>query len=203
VKKGTPATNPVAPEMVHDEYVNEYCLATIRVVAGASTISGSMITDTRPDTNVCGWVTGLIEQVDTSTLFNQWQTAYAEQFEEFTATGDEFISELRQWLNDMQNILKDDTSAVARITTLETGKADKKELTVSVDFSGSSLEGDFYYVNVSVDIGASDILLVAPAINSIDAWNEGGVTCIEQKSGQLRFRSTEKVSVTANIVNLG
>jgi hypothetical protein len=203
VKKGTPATNPVAPEMIHDEYIDEYCLATIKLNAGVSSITGSMITDTRPDTTVCGWVTGLIEQVDTSTLFNQWQTAYIEQFEEFTARADEFISELRQWLNDMQNILKDDTSAVARITALETVKADKKELSVTVDFTGSELENEFYYANVSADVKANDILLVAPAVDSLDAWGEGGVVCVEQGTGQLRFRSTEKVSVTANIVNLG
>lgn len=203
VKKGTPATNPVAPEMTRDEYVNEYCLATIKLGAGVTEVTGSMITDTRPDTSVCGWVTGLIEQVDTSTLFNQWQTAYIEQFEEFTARADAFISELQQWLSDMQDILKDDESAVARITALETGKADKKELSVTVDFTDSELEGEFYYVNVSADIKTNDILLVAPAVDSLDEWNEGGIVCVEQENGQLRFRSTEKVSVTANIVNLG
>lgn len=203
VKKGTPATNPVAPEMIHNDYIDEYCLATIRVNAGVSSITGSVITDTRPDTNVCGWVTGLIEQVDTSTLFNQWQTAYIEQFEDFNARGEVFISELEKWLDEMQNILTNDTTAVARITALESNKADKKELTVTVDFTSSELEDGYYYINVPADVKASDILLVAPSTTSIDSWNEGGVVCIEQRDTALRFRSTEPVSVVANIINLG
>lgn len=37
------------------------------------------IKDTRADTTVCGWVTGLIEQVDTSDLFTQWESAYEQE----------------------------------------------------------------------------------------------------------------------------
>ena len=40
-----------------------------------STITQAMITDFRTSA-LCGYVTGLIKQVDTSTLFAQWQAAY-------------------------------------------------------------------------------------------------------------------------------
>lgn len=76
ISKGTEAGSPVAPDLIRNDNRIEYSLATIRINHGVSTITQSMITDTRPDSNVCGWVAGLIQQVDTSTLFAQWQNAY-------------------------------------------------------------------------------------------------------------------------------
>lgn len=77
-KDGTPASTPTHPTLQDDGIITELCLAYVYVPAGATSISQSNISDTRPDHAVCGWVTGLIDQVDTSTLFLQWQTAYAE-----------------------------------------------------------------------------------------------------------------------------
>lgn len=96
VKKGTPSSNPFAPEMTRSEYVQEYCLATIRIRRLADTISQSDITDTRPNTAICGWVTALIQQVDTSTLFNQWQTAYEEFYESSNSTFNEWFGHLQE-----------------------------------------------------------------------------------------------------------
>ena len=54
VLKGTPASNPVAPELTHGADVYELCLAEIRVPAGATSIAASYITDTRADAALCG-----------------------------------------------------------------------------------------------------------------------------------------------------
>ena len=51
---GTPASDPVAPELTQGADVYEMCLAEIRVPAGASEILASYITDTRADANLCG-----------------------------------------------------------------------------------------------------------------------------------------------------
>ena len=85
VKKGTAASDPEPPEMTRDEYVQEYCLATVRIGKLVESVSQINITDTRANTNVCGWVTGLIQQVDTSTLFLQWQSAYEKWFSDMQA----------------------------------------------------------------------------------------------------------------------
>lgn len=82
-KDGTPASIPTKPAMQNDGMIIEKCLAYVYVGAGATTITQANITDTRPDNTVCGWITGLIEQVDTSQLFLQWQTAYEEFYESF------------------------------------------------------------------------------------------------------------------------
>lgn len=72
-KKGTPAVNPVAPLLQWNADYKELSLCTIDISAGLSAITQDKIHDTRMDSSVCGWVTSLIEQVDTSTLYVQWE----------------------------------------------------------------------------------------------------------------------------------
>ena len=99
-KTGELATSdPVAPDLVRDNTRYEYSLATVTINANTTTVTQSMITDTRPDSTVCGWVAGLIQQVDTSTLFEQWETAYEEYFEEQQENFQEWLSHLTQDLN--------------------------------------------------------------------------------------------------------
>ena len=74
-KKGTPAVNPVAPTLRWDADYKELNIATLDISAGLSSITQDKILDTRMDSSVCGWVTGLIEQADTETLYIQWEAA--------------------------------------------------------------------------------------------------------------------------------
>ena len=88
VKTGTLASNPVAPELVRTDDRYEMQLATIQVNKQITSITAAMITDTRMDSDVCGYVQGLIQQIDTSTLwqqqqqmFNDWFNSVKEQFQ--------------------------------------------------------------------------------------------------------------------------
>lgn len=76
---GEPAASPVMPEIGDDEL----CLAMVYVTANTVSISQVNITDMR-GSQYCLWVTGLIDQLDTSTLFLQWQTAFDEWFSALT-----------------------------------------------------------------------------------------------------------------------
>lgn len=93
-KDGENASSPVKPAMQNDASMIELCLAYVYVGAGVSSISQSNIEDMR-GSNLCGWVTGLIQQVDTSQLFLQYQTAYEEQYEAF----EEWFAALTQELH--------------------------------------------------------------------------------------------------------
>lgn len=78
VKKGTPALSPTKPELERSADGYELQLAKVDVSKGITKITQSLITDTRLDKSVCGWVTGVIDQIDTTTLFNQYQTYFSE-----------------------------------------------------------------------------------------------------------------------------
>lgn len=88
VKTGTIASNPVAPALVQTDDRYELQLATIQVNKQITAITVAMITDTRMDSSVCGYVQGLIQQIDTSTLwqqqqqmFNDWFNSVKDQFQ--------------------------------------------------------------------------------------------------------------------------
>ena len=97
-RTGTPASSPVPPAINQTEGVIEYRLANIRVNAGVSAITQSMITDRRGSSD-CPWVTSLIYQVDTSTLYDQWKAAYAEYFEQEKAIWDSWYAQLTEDLD--------------------------------------------------------------------------------------------------------
>lgn len=97
-KDGTPASSPIKPTLTNDGVTTEKCLAYIYVGANVTSITQANITDMRPSSS-CGWVTGLVEQVDTSQLFLQWQTAYQNYYDTMQAQFDKWFSDLTDKLN--------------------------------------------------------------------------------------------------------
>lgn len=93
-KDGTPATTPTRVAMTNTATVKELCLAQIYVPAKATSVGQMQIFDTR-GSDLCPWVTGLIEQVDTSELFAQWEAAYADFYARFQAWFETLTQELR------------------------------------------------------------------------------------------------------------
>lgn len=68
--KGTAAANPTPPPLTRvNEGLWELSLAQIYVAANVSEITSGNITDERADSSVCGYITGLITQLDTATIF--------------------------------------------------------------------------------------------------------------------------------------
>jgi len=95
IKKGTFASSPVAPEVIRDADVYELGLADIFVGQGVVSVTQADITDLRLNSDLCGIVHGTVDQVDTTTLFNQ----YLAWFEE-TKTNNE--TEMENWIAQEQ-----------------------------------------------------------------------------------------------------
>ena len=98
-KDGDNATTPTKPAITNSNTVKELCLAYVYVGRGVTAITQSAVEDTRANTNICGWVTGIVEQVDTSQLFLQWQTAYEEFYQKWTNDFETWFSSLTEQLN--------------------------------------------------------------------------------------------------------
>jgi hypothetical protein len=81
VRKGSAAATPAAPILTRTSAVYELSLAQIYIAAGAAEITQANITDERGNTSVCGYVTGLIDQIDTTNLFAQYNTAFYNWFD--------------------------------------------------------------------------------------------------------------------------
>lgn len=80
VKQGTAAATAVAPTLIRNTSRYEMCLAQISVAKQVTTITNSMITDTRGNSSLCGYVAGLIQQLDTTGLWQQWDDEFEDWF---------------------------------------------------------------------------------------------------------------------------
>ncbi len=80
VKTGTEAAKPVPPALIRPSAGDYYelCLAEIRLSARQEKITQSSITDRRPDSSVCGYITQLIDHLDTDVFFTQFNAFYRE-----------------------------------------------------------------------------------------------------------------------------
>ena len=128
VKKGTFASSPVAPALKRDADAYELALADILINNGAINITQANITDTRLNPALCGIVHGVVDQVDTTTLFNQYQSwinqqkaIYETELDNWTAEQQE---EFLQWRNsettDFDNWQAQEKSEFENwVTTLE------------------------------------------------------------------------------------
>ena len=147
-KDGTPATTPTKPSMTRNEQIYEICLAYVLVEAGATSISQSKITDTRANKNLCGWVTGVIEQVDTTTLFNQWEAAYNENIGEMESWEDTQKTAFEEWLSTLTEQLT--VGAYIREFKKNVTLARGASRTIQLDWNNYTYEAtDVFFVNLN------------------------------------------------------
>lgn len=190
VKKGTPASVPTAPTMARTTAVKEYCLATVYVGKTATQITQANITDTRANTNVCGWVTGLITQVDTADLFIQYQTAYEEQLALMSDWFESQQSQFNAWYSTLTSELNVNTYIQRYHKTVEIASPAN---TFNLDMEGYTYDAaDIIFVNVNGVMLAEtydytiNTNVTPPRLdtkNSMDADNILEITVLKSKIG--------------------
>lgn len=112
VLKGTLASTATAPAIVRGAEQYDLKLAEISVPAGTTAITQSLITDTRLDNAVCGIVTGVVKQADTTGLYNQIQSDLANfksgSEADFASWSTQQKSSFQTWFNGIKGILGTD-----------------------------------------------------------------------------------------------
>lgn len=117
VIQGAASASPQAPAHSREDEVFDLVLAEVAVAAGAVELSEEDITDKRPDNTVCGFVSGVVEQIDTTGLFSQYD------------------AEFNTWFEGIQGILDEDTAGnlANQITAIQ----EQMEETVTVAKGGT------------------------------------------------------------------
>lgn len=112
--KGTPATNAVAPSIERSSEYYDLKLAEISVKAGTTNITQADITDTRLNSEVCGFVVGVVQQFDTTEFGNQldgYISKYAAEYKAFLEglelTG---TNEVNSLIDRLNAIVKDESA---------------------------------------------------------------------------------------------
>ncbi|GEM_PF-759482 len=135
-KQGTFASNPVVPALQRDADMYEIGIADIKVNKGAIAITQANITDLRQDNNYSGIVHGTVEQVDVTTLFNQYSKAL-----ELKEQG--FEEEFQSWFDSIKGQLSGDVAGNLQnqINTIDEQLGDMTQVpTISKTASGAITE---------------------------------------------------------------
>lgn len=123
IKKGEFASNPVAPSLQRDADFFELALADVLINNGATQITQADITDNRLNKELCGIVHGVVDQVDLTTIFNQYQS----WLKQITA---EQEAEFNSWFDQLKDTLEGDV-ATALYLEIERTEQRVKEYTDS------------------------------------------------------------------------
>lgn len=196
LKYGALASEPIKPTMERTDTVKEYCLAYILINGGVTEITNADIEDARFDTNVCGWVTGLIEQIDANTIYQQ-QVAILDAF---LAQQEKTIEE---WVESLTSYL--DANAEAKIAA-DILNLQNREVKVSATFDGlgwDSQEDGTYTQTLTVEgITANNRILVLPTEQYIEAWLNMGVEPIAQDINSITFTATapENINMVVDVI---
>lgn len=146
---------------------HDLVLSTILIQPNASKLNAEDITDKRPDKTYCGFVTGMVDQIDTTELFKQYDDAF------------------QNWFNEMKDQLS--TDAAGNLQT-QIGLLSNLKTTVkdSVVNAINSLYGSIIGKTLKT---LSDVKAVAEHGYYIDALVavelDGKITEISDKSGKL------------------
>lgn len=116
----------------------ELCLAQVAISKGQTVIAQSAIRDTRLNSNLCGIVSGIIKQMDPSTLLAQVESWFTNQkaadeadfkhwYDTFTTQSK---SDFDTWFAGVKDALNGDTAGnlLEKINTLDNKKLDKSAL---------------------------------------------------------------------------
>lgn len=113
IKKGTAASNPVAPVLQRDADIYELGIANIYIAVGATAITQANVTDLRLNTSYCGIVNSLI-QADTTAIFNQYQSWFNTKTTQYqtdiSTMKSQFQSDFDTWFNSVQAALGGDVA---------------------------------------------------------------------------------------------
>lgn len=177
VKYSNYASTPTKPTMSRTETINEYCLAYVYIGAGANEITAKDIEDTRGNNDLCGWVTGLIEQLSTTTLFTQWENIF------------------NTWFNGLQDLINDNTETML-VTALP------KSATVTLRANAWSTSNNGYTQTVNIDdMTNTKTVLTQVKPENTEAYINANVKCSTQSNNTLTF-SASKIPAVDLIIDV-
>ena len=151
VLKGTPSASPVARSLTRTSEIYDLAIADVLVGKGVTAITQANITDQRYNSSVCGIVTGVVDQIDASTLtaqFNDFFRLYEQQiitqYQSYlsTITGDEqqaaaALQNFTDWLagykTDTETDIEDWLQTLHDILDTETATNLQNQITQNAD----------------------------------------------------------------------
>lgn len=167
------ATTPEKPKMTRTETVKEYCLAYVYIKAGAKAITAADIEDTRSNTSLCGWVSGLVEQLDLNTMYTQQDALF------------------KQWFSSLVDILDEDVE-----TKLVNAMPVEKVVNLTAD-GWEENNGKYKQEATVIGMAATKSVIVKP--ENVSIYGTADIEAVEQGVNTLTFTATTKPATNVNV----
>ena len=166
IKSGAASVNPVPPTLQRNSDLYELELARISLAAGTGTISQSLITDMRANTSRCGIVAGMIDQIDTTDLFAQYDAAFQAWFSSIQSQLSGNVA------SNLQSQITQNKSSAVEVTLTIAGWSNNEQTVNSMSFETSN------YRYVVGPVYASDTEYNRCKIKAKDVTEAGKMTFV-------------------------
>ena len=178
VLEGIASLNPTVKNVTRNGSVYELALADIKVDKSVVKLSDEDITDLRNNNELCGYVHGVVDQIDTTEIFKQFQSAFDNWFANVKYTLDGDVA------GKLQNQIDYNKQRI------EFGTID----TTQSSSANDSVEGDLI---------VTDFIRNLLPISSVESKTINGVTFTNNGDGTWTLNGTATGGATVNIFSFG
>ena len=184
VVTGTAGLNPVPTPPTRNEDIFELVIAEILVGVGVTEITAAKVTDTRLDSDLCGYVAATVEQID----FDQIKTQFDGWLAEFQETaGDEYADFVAQLQTDLEEYQDD---------------LEEKESTASGDYTNFKETIEAYIAELEQIIDAGDVSALVLRLDQLEEdvlqspWKRPNGLLTDQSGNEITDDQGDPINIT-------
>lgn len=112
VISGVAASSPKKPDLTNNTHIHQYPLAYIKVPANSTSVSQANI-ENCIGTSACPFVTGIVDTIDASTLFKQWNSEFDIWFDGMKGQlSTDAAGNLQTQINALKNTISTTTKSI-------------------------------------------------------------------------------------------
>lgn len=174
IKKGTFSSSAIAPTLQRDADAYELALAEILIKKGSILIKQSDITDLRQNNNFCGIVHGTVEQIDVTTLFNQ----YSAKLEEKEL---EFQEDFNQWFETIKYQLSEDVAGNLA-NQIEANKNNIKSISKNIETSLDEMMSKIDKINSMENLSVECLNKDSEGIFKVIQWKNSNKQLVKKST---------------------
>ena len=194
VLEGTPATTPTVPAIVRNDNYYDLKLAQVYIPAGATQVMQTNINDQRLNTAVCGIITGLIDQLDTSAFLSQLNAWMVQETAAFESWFDTLTEELNvnTYIEQYRKRVTGTSAAIKNIPLDMTGYVYDEHDVIFVTLNGLAMTEGAHY-DIVVTNGAAKVSFRYTGSSSLT--NEATIRVIKSKIGDIPQQGITRASI--------
>lgn len=187
VVTGDPSPTPTGPQLIQNGLIYQLCIGQVLVQPLTTTITSQNITDTRANTALCGWVTGIVDSISLQDVTNH----------------------LENWFTEVTNLQKSVTEQTKQVQALANGTIGGSNLLVGQTYWENGLQSKNEYAvytspQIQLEKGITYTLTFGGWIDSLSTQNGKylGIDIYNSSWSQCEHASIGSETLTFNNITI-